>query len=45
MEIRQQKKKLEEILLQTQQEQRNLQELTNRGQINENIDTFSQNTI
>ena len=33
--------KLEEILLQTQQEQRNLLELINRGQISENKNTFS----
>ena len=36
--------KLEEILLQIQQEQRNLLELTNRGQISENKIAFSQNT-
>ena len=42
-EIRRQK--IEEILLQTQQEQRNLLELINRGQISENENAFSQNTI
>ena len=41
--IRQQK--LEEILLRSQQEQRNLLELTNRGQISENENVFSQYTI
>ena len=42
-EISQQK--LEEILLQTQREQRNLLELTNKSQISENENAFSQNTI
>ena len=42
-EIRQQKFK--DILLQTQQEQRKLLELTSRGQICENKNAFSQNTI
>ena len=37
--------RLEEILLQTQQEQRNLFERTNRGQISENENVFSRNTI
>ena len=39
------KQKLEEILLQTQQDQRNLLELTNGGQIIENENVCSQNTI
>ena len=42
-EIRQQN--LEEIILQTQQEQRHLLELTNRDQISEKENTFSQNII
>ena len=41
--IRQQK--LEEILFQNLQEQKDLLELANRGQISENENAFSQNTI